>query len=177
MQKEEGYNISETGNWNVASDFSRIKVMKPLDYIDHYENIAKFGYDTMLEEIQNYGVPLDELKLMGFNRLLSEMLKLCSNVRFAMKRGKTREELEKIEKRLKGIKALIPQLYKTISKKNRRYLVLKEKEYFIVLDKVLELKSELNEPLNKNHLIFTDREEFDPKAYKKQIMDNAKNLG
>ena len=42
--KEEGYNISETGNWNVASDYSRLKIMKPLYNCDIYENIAKFGY-------------------------------------------------------------------------------------------------------------------------------------
>lgn len=30
MAKEEGYNISETGNWNVAADYSKLKIMKPL---------------------------------------------------------------------------------------------------------------------------------------------------
>ena len=176
MVKEEGYNISDTGNWNSASDFSRLKIMKPLEFCDHYENIARFGYDTLIEELQNYGVPLDNLKLIGFERLISELLKICGNVKFAMKVVGTDKELEKIKDDLEKIRKLIPLLSKTISKQRKQIMKLDNKKYYRALDIVIKIKSNLNLPLNKNHLIFTDKKEFDPKAHKKQLMEDTKNL-
>lgn len=177
MKKEEGYNVSELGNWNVASDYSRLKIMKPLDYADHYENIARFGYDTLLEELDNFGVPLDTLKLIGFERLVNELIKLCGNSKFAMKVGKTRETLEDLEKKLKKVRGIMPVLSKTISKQKRSIVVLEVKKYYKVLDYVLEIKAALNEPLNKNHLIFTDKQEVDVKAWKKKVLEDAKTRG
>lgn len=176
-KKEDGYNISELGNWNVASDYSRLKIMKPLDFCDHYENVARFGYDTLLEQLENFGIPLDTLKLIGFERLVNELLKLCGNSKFAMKVGGTLAELEKLEGQLKSIRGIMPLLSKTIIKQKSKELVLIKDKYYKTLDFVVEIKSKLNEPLNKNHLIFTDKQEFDPKAYKKQIMDDAKTRG
>lgn len=176
-KKEEGYNISELGNWNVASDYSRLKIMKPLDFCDHYENIARFGYDTLIEQLESFGIPLDTLKLIGFERLVNELLKLCGNSKFAMKVGGTLDELKALEKQLKIIRKIIPMLSKTIRKKRSKELVLIKEKYYPALDLLVEIKSKLNEPLNKNHLIFTDKQEFDPKAYKKQIMDDAKLRG
>lgn len=176
MPREDGYNVSETGNWNTASDFSRLKIMKPLDFCDHYENIARFGYDTLIEELENYGIPLDILKLIGFERLISELLKICGNVKFAMKIGDTPKQLEEIVKRIERIKKLIPSLYEK-KKKLKKETILLKKEYYLVLDILLKIKSDLNLPLNRNHLIFTDKKEFDPQAYKKKIMDDAKTRG
>lgn len=175
-KKEEGYNQSETGNWNVASDYSRIKIMKPLDSCDHYENIARFGYDTLIEQLENFGIPLDTLKIIGFERLINELLKVCGNVKFAMKVGGTADELKKIKKDLEKIRGLISVLSKTITKQKKKILVLNN-NYYKTLDIVIGLKAELNEPLNKNHLIFTNKEEFDPKAQKDRIMEEAKTRG
>lgn len=177
FKKEEGYNVSESGNWNVASEFARLKIMKPLDYADHYENIARFGYDTLIEQLENFGIPLDTLKIIGFERLVNELIKLCGNSRFAMKKGNTRKELEDSEEKLKKIRKLLPLLSRTITKQQNKTLVLNEELYYKTLDYVIEIKAKLNEPLNKNDLIFTHKQEFDPKAYKKQIMEEAKNRG
>lgn len=176
-KKEEGYNVSELGNWNVASDYSRLKIMKPLDFSDHYENIARFGYDTLIEQLENFGIPLDTLKLIGFERLVNELLKLCGNVKFAMKATGTRGELDKIIERLEEYRGIIPLLSKTIKKQKRIYTVLIPDKYYKALDNVIKIKSSLNEPLNKNHLIFTNKEEYDPKIEKKKIMDNATTRG
>ncbi len=175
-QKEEGYNISDTGNWNVASDYSRIKIMKPLDYCDHYQNIARFGYDTMVEQLENYGIPLDTLKLIGFERLINELIKLCGNVKFAMKLSGTSDTLKEIEEKFKAILELIPVLHKITTKQKKKILTLTG-NYYKTLDIVIKLKADLNEPLNKNHLIFTNKEEFDPKAQKKKIMEEAMERG
>jgi len=129
-KKEEGYNVSELGNWNVASDYSRLKIMKPLDFCDHYENIARFGYDTLIEQLEQFGIPTDTLKLIGFERLISELLKICGNVEFAMKVSGTKEELEKLKKKLIEIRGIIPMLSKTITKKRKPRLVLNNDKYY-----------------------------------------------
>jgi len=177
FQKEEGYNISESGNWNVASDYAKIKIMKPLDYVDHYENIARFGYDTLLEQLENFGIPLDNLKLIGFERLINELIKLCYNAEFSMKAAGTKKMLMDYKKEIEDFRKILPVLSKTIVKQGKKSLVLDNEKYYKVLDKVIELKAKLNEPLNKNHLIFTDKQEFDPKAYKKQIKEGATTRG
>lgn len=177
QKKEEGYNVSELGNWNVASDYSRLKIMKPLDYADHYENIARFGYDTLIEQLENFGIPLDTLKIIGFERLLTELIKLCGNSKFAMKVGNTRKELEELETKLKSIRKVMPLLSRTVVKQKKKTIILNEEVYYKTLDYLIDIKAKLNEPLNKNHLIFTDKQEFDPKAYKKQIMEDARTRG
>ena len=176
-KREEGYNVSELGNWNVASDYSRLKIMKPLDFCDHYENIARFGYDTLIDQLENFGIPLDTLKLIGFERLVNELIKLCGNSKFDMKSAGTKKELKELEEKLKEVRKLIPLLSKTISKQKRKETVLVTEKYYKALDFVVEIKSKINEPLNKNHLIFTNKEEFDPKAYKKGIIEGAKTRG
>jgi len=177
FKKEEGYNISELGNWNVASDYARLKIMKPLDFCDHYQNVARFGYDTFSEQLENFNIPLDTLKILGFKRLVNELIKLCGNARFAMKASGTLETLKEYEARLKKIRDAIPLLSKTITKQRQKEVQLIEEKYYRVLDLVLEIKSGINEPLNKNHLIFTNREQFDPQAYKERIIEDAITRG
>ncbi len=178
-QREDGYNVSDTGNWNVASDFSRLKIMKPLDFCDHYENIAKFGHDSIMEELTNFNIPNDVLRLTGFRRLVDELLKLIGNVSFAMKAVGTQEALEKFKEILEEVKKLSPLLSETITNqiKKTQQLKINERKYAEILEIVLKVKSEINIPLNKNHLIFTDKKEFDPKEYKRQIIDGAINRG
>ncbi len=161
--------ISETGNWNVASDFARVKIMNPQSKCEYYEDIAVFGYDTIIEELMNYSIPNDLVKYTGLKRLVRELIKLCKNTRFAMKRPNTKDELDKYEKALKQIKKILPSLIniKRDHVNKTEELVIISEKYNKVLEIVLEIKASINIPLNKNHLIFTDREEFDPNAYKK----------
>jgi len=178
-KREAGYNISDTGNWNVAAEYSKLKVMRPLDFVDHYENIAKFGHDSILEQLENFGYPVDVLKLTGLERLIQELLKLIGNVRFAMKKPRTKERLEELEEELLKILKVIPSLYKTVTNRRRKTkeIVLHKVKYEKVLKIVLKIKSKLNKPLNRNHLIFTDKETFDPQAYKEKIVESATTRG
>ncbi len=175
-KREEGYNISESGNWNVASDFSRLKIMKHLHLSDIYSNIATFGYDDLYEELPE-GSSIDANKIMGFERLLECLITLIDNAHFAVKKERgTLEDLKKELVRVKKIAHLLYSVKKNQIKKTRR-LVIDNKTYTRVLNRVKEIKSEINEPLNKNHLIYTDKEEFDPQQYKKEIFDAATERG
>lgn len=179
VKNEENFILSETGNWNVAADFSKIKIMKLLANCDVYENIAEFGYDTLQEELMNVGIPNDNLRIMGFKRLVKELIKIIKNSKFAMKKDSTNKDMEGFEKRLIKIRKIIPALSKRKTSQRTKVSVIEilPKNFDIILQEVLEIKSEINIPLNKNHLIFTDKEEFDPKAYKKKIFEGAVSRG
>ena len=171
--------ISESGNWNVASEFARIKIMMPLEKSEYYQNIAMFGYDSIIEELMYYQVPNDFIRYRGLIRLIKELLKLCENSKFAMKTAGTKEQLKMREDKLKEIENILPFLVKV---KNNH--VTKTQELKIIpnkFDKVLgivvEIKSLINIPLNKNHLIFTDKEEFDPHAYKDEMKKRITQRG
>ncbi len=179
MPKGDDYEgISETGNWNVASDFSKLKIMKNLYLADEYSNIAIFGTSSLIEELENpYNV--DELKLRGFKRLVTCLILLIDNTVFAIRNKTDKESLETYRTILKRIVKIYPTLSRVRQdqRRNIRELIIIEKEYSKVLDIILDIKTKINTPLNKAHLIFTDKEEFDPEEFKKKWKKDASTRG
>ena len=163
--------ISETGNWNVASDFSRVKIMIPLTKCEYFKDIATFGYEEITEQLMGANIQNDLVRFTGLKRYINELLKICKNCKFAMKKDNTKKTLEDLEKKLKKIKEVIHVLV-NIKKNNvnkTRELIIDNEKFDKVLEIVMEIESAINLPLNQNHLIFTDKEEFDPHAYKEQL--------
>ncbi len=178
-EREEGYNKSESGHWNVAADFANLKIMQPLHKCDIYESIAKFGYSSLQEQLENYGVPDESLRLMGLDRLIHELLKLISNCKFAMKRSDSKKVIIAFETTLNELLKYTPYIsvVKVNQVANSKTTKINEELFNKILNKILEIKSKINEPLNQNDLIFTSKEDFDPIAYKKQIAEQATNKG
>ena len=178
MPKGEGEGISDTGNWNVAADFSKLKIMKNLYLADEYSNIAIFGTGSIIEEIEN-PFNIDELKLRGFKRLIGCLILLIDNSLFAIRNKEDKKDLKNYRKELKRIIKIFPALsrIRKDERRNFRELKLKDEEYSKVLDIVLDIKANINTPLNKAHLIFTDKEEFDPLKFKKKWKEAASTRG
>ena len=171
--------ISESGNWNVASDFARVKIMIPLAKCDYYEDIATFGYESIIDELMGYSIPNDFVRYTGLKRLVKELIRICKNSKFAMKKAKTKDDMKSYEKELEKIKKILPILVnmkKNHATKTEELRIIPEK-FEKVLHVVLEIKSGINFPLNQNHLIFTDKEEFDPHAYKNAMKERMTNRG
>ena len=171
------YNISETGNWNVAADYSRLKIMKPLYLADLYETIATFGHIDFMDEL-SIDVNVDTLKIKGFRRLVKTLILVISNSQFAIKKG-SQDNLKKYKEDLEKIYKIIPALskYKVDQRNKTRLLVLDNERYDKALELVSDIKASINEPLNEADLIFTSKEDFDPKAFKKSIFDAATQRG
>lgn len=179
-QTDEKYMTSETGNWNVADSFAKVKIMMPLMKCDVYEDIALNGHEDFFDELVNIGVPTDELRIRALKRLINELIKLTKNTKFAMRRDKTKEEMEGLKKKLYNIRDNhFNKTFKQRSDQREGAIFLKiDKPLFeFILEEVSEIKSEINIPLNKNHLIFTDREEFDPRAFKERLKERIVNQG
>jgi len=183
MAKKEyqDYMVSESGNWNVADTYVKKKIMKPLDRCDYYEDIAYFGYESIAEELVNYQAPPNAvIQIKATIRLIKELIKLINNSKFALKVGKTRQEALKYKAQLKSILPIIYPLLKVTHNKIKHTSNYKINNLLLfkdTLEKISEIKSKINEPLNKNHLIFTDKEEFDPKKFKDNLKRRIKNQG
>ena len=183
MPKKEGseYVVSETGNWNVADQYTKNKIMRPLNRCDYYEDIAYFGYESIAEELGNYQAPPNDLvKIKAMKRLIMELIRIIDNSKFALKKGGTKKTALGYKDSLKKLHSVLPNLIQisrnrvagtsSVSIKN---LVLFEE----ILNKISEIKSKINEPLNANHLIFVDKEEFDPRKFKQTKKDRMINQG
>lgn len=172
------FNVSETGNWNVASNYADLKIMKPLMYADIYAEIAYFGTTDLFEELQLNTPNYDTLKFKGFERLIRVLLTLIGNSYFAIKHNTDKELLTKFKTDLEHIESIKGKLIeiKTDFINKTQELSLTP-DYYKVLGIVLKIKDEINTPLNKSHLIFTDKEEFDPKAFKNAIKERMVNKG
>ncbi len=172
------YKISETGNWNVAADYVKLKIMKFLYWVDEYEIICTFGYSDILQEL-TIPVSEDKIKIVAFKRLVKYLLMLIRNTEFAIKKKEDKESFKKAKEDLERIEGIIPALYK--SKTNRvtkqGSISLENEKFEKVLLEVIKIKSKINTPLNNSNLIFTPSEEFDPRAYKEKLMEDASRLG
>lgn len=176
---EGGYLKSESGNWNVADDFSKVKIMMPLAKCEFYEDIATFGYENFIEELINYNVPNEVARIKALERLIKELIKICKNCKFAMKKAGTEKKLGLHEKNLNILKKLIPITYvkRTNQSNHTSQILINPKNFDFLLEKIITIKSDINEPLNRNHLIFVDKEIFDPKAFKEKLKERMINKG
>lgn len=184
MVKKRGFNENslvspETGNWNVASDYAKLKIMRHLYLIDEYELIATFGSSSFFEELQQYNMNTDFLKISGFRRLVKTLIMLIDNSEFAIKKKQDKEELPQMKEILKKIYSLIPILYNTTKNdiKRTQEIRIKKEDYDKIFEKVVNIKVELNGILNRSDLLFLDKEEFDPKKYKDELMDYVATHG
>lgn len=173
--------ISETGNWNVAADFSKFKIMKYLYLSDQYSTIATFGYDSMLDELEGLVnmIPIAQLRLTGLRRLIDCLITLIGNSRFAIKSKELRIELDKEKENLEKLITLFPMLYETTTKvrAKSKTIMINERVFSKFMKEVERIKIWINEPLNQYHLIFVNKEEVDISEAKKSFMEQAINRG
>lgn len=177
-KNEESLVLSETGNWNVAADFSKLKIMRQLYLADDYESVAKFGTSLLYDEFTN-PYPQDVLRKKGFERLVDTLIKIIDNSIFAVKDPESKDKLNTLRSELCRIEKLIPKLSRTVKKRlsSPPQLEILNEVFNPIFERVRIIKSEINEPLNKNDLIFTNRKEFDKKKFKEGIKNRVINHG
>ena len=169
---------AESGNWNTADDYSKIKIMSLLAIADEYEELAEFGSLNILDEMTNKAYA-EELKIRAFRRLINHLIRVCNNSFFALEKHKTAQnQIENFKRELKEIRDDISKLIVMVSNnitKTREIRILPE--YSIRLERVSEIKKEINVSLNEGDLIFIHKDSFDAKDYKKRIFQDAIERG
>jgi len=171
--------ISESGNWNVAGRYTDLKIMKWLYLIDVYEEMAKFGTSSMLDELIVAEDMKNKSKVIALSRLFHTTLKLIKNTKFAIRLHDDKERLENFLKDLLELKKLLPLIsYDTFNQKTKKKITqIETKNFNFVLDKLIDINSEILEPLNRANLIFTSVDEFDPDKIKKQMEEDITFAG
>lgn len=170
--------LSESGNWNVASDFSRIKIMKLLSELDDYEIVCEFGALDILEDFQISDEIKKLARIKALYRYAKTLRMLIGNTVFAVKKEDT-DKMNKWKKETNDLRKVIPSCEKiTINQRDKKRDVnIDESKFNFILDKLIFIKEELLYPLNKAELIYMFKEEFDPKKFKQQLKEDISEGG
>ena len=126
------------------------------------------------------GIINDLIRIKGLKRLVRECIRLTKNVKFACKKKGTREKVLEYYVVFRKLEKVLPTLIQITRNKinnTSSISIVDEILFEDFIEKITDVASKLNEPLNKNHLIFTDQEEFDPRAFKENIKNRMINKG
>jgi len=173
MAKGTYMDFSETKNWNVARDYSHSKIMKLLYEVDMYERIATFGADEFIDELINSQEMKDLARIKALYRLRKTLEMIINNSLFAIKKKnkgdkelllKKLEELAKIKKAINSIEIKVNNM-----RDKKVTIKINEQIFEKILDMLISIKAEINNPLNNSDLIYSSEENFDPEEYQRRI--------
>jgi len=179
MAKSDFWDSSETGNWNVASDFVKLKIMKLLYECDQYEIVATFGEAEMYDELLLKDESIkSSLRLKAIIRLIKTLQMIINNTKFAVKKG-DKESMKKYLEDLKEFKKTVPHLKKKSynQQHHKTTITIDEEKFDKILDAIIILKANMLEQLNKADLIFSYTEEFDPAKAKEEMKKRLTEIG
>lgn len=155
MGKREYEPASE--NWNVADSYAKIKIMKLLAEIDEYIKVAQTGAIDLQEE---FIIPLQNkinARIISLRRLNMTLQMLINNSKFGVKK-KDKKLLDEWLKALKKID--VNRTYNVVTNKDRMTSqLIREKEFSIVLNILIDINSNILIPLNNAGMIYPSGEE------------------
>lgn len=160
---------SETGNWNVAGDYTKLKIFKLLYEADQLETIAKFGCLEIEEEFYMREDIQKSSRIKALKRLVFVLKLIIENTKFALKYKEDKESFINFYKDLIDLEEMLPSIEAQKIDKNKTKIEIYEEMFNKIFEKLIEIKKELLEPLNKSDLIFVHKEEFDPIAYQQSV--------
>lgn len=154
----------ETGsdNWNVADVYSKIKIMRVLQFFDDLSRIAEFG-TINIEDVSEYPENFIKRKRVeALQRYFSEIKLLIRNTYFAVKK-EGKEAFDSYDNRLNNIKEFLSKCYSTYAgdNYNEESIDIKEEMFSKILDIFNDIVREMYIHLNKASLIFRESEEVD----------------
>jgi hypothetical protein len=167
--------ISESGNWNVAIDYTKLKIMKWLYMADDYEVMAIFGTSEVVEEfLPNWNDKLkNELRIKGMYRYIDALMRVITNSKFAIRKKEDQQLLIGYYNDLEKYRDIVKYTFRKTTNQSTKKANIEifEDRFENVINKIIQIKMDLNEPLNRSDLIFSFQDILDPSEMKKKLID------
>ena len=160
MPKKRDYETS-SDNWNVADSYSKIKIMKLLAEIDDYIKIAKTGVAELEQEFIISPEMKINARVIALNRLHMTLEMLINNSTFGVKK-KDKKLLKDWYNALRKIN--LDGTYNVVTnKEQRKSQTIKEHQFSIVLNILIDIHRNILIPLNEAGMIYpAGEEEWEP---------------
>jgi hypothetical protein len=165
------YETSETGNWNVAQNWTNEMIFRPFLESIEYLQLAKFGYS----DIEEYFTLSPEIKIQ--TRIQSIDLarnKIEMGIRLCLFAIRSKQDKDKVKELLDDavkLQEYIPMIKKNVTDRDKIKLDIDEENFNHVYKVLLRIITEVTEPMNRNDLIFNFREQFDPAEFKRGMKE------
>jgi hypothetical protein len=166
----------EKGNseWNIAEGYTQLKILKPSVELDNLVMRAKYGTEEQLEQPLPYDIKTQR-RIEALNRLIDTFRTLFENSHFAMRKKLTQEKLEGLQKRVTEVENVIDAItYQTSDERTGQIQGhINESHFNLCLNKLRQVKLEINKPLNDNNLIFHSSDEIDLDKIKQKLIEDG----
>jgi hypothetical protein len=166
------YEGSETGNWNIAENWSNEMIFKPFYEASQYLTIAKFGCSNIEEDFMFN----DETKVKSRVRALNWAKdKLEQGIRqclFAIRNQTDKDKVKAYLKEIVDLNEVMNMVEQKIVDRDTVKSLVNEEAFDLAYGVLNRIFTEVTEPMNKSDLIFNFREQFDPKEFKDKIRES-----
>lgn len=164
MAQVDWVDTSETGNWNISSDFNNQKILKFLILLDEYLELARFGTLNISEEFLVDDKMKANIRIKSTRRFINTALFTLGNSRASLRRDDDKVKFDEYIKILKAFRKIIPSTYKEIKPmRSSKYIKINEEEHEKLLEYLETIKNEMLDPLHRAELLSKRYEDTDPK--------------
>jgi len=161
--------------WNVAQGYTHLKILKPLVEMDKLVKIAIYGTENIEDSFLITEEVKTQIRIEAMNRLIDTLREIIENSEFAMNLSGTKEDLEKLTKRIVNVEKVINGISRRTNdqRTGESKTILNENHFWVCLEELRSVKKEIPNPLNQNSLIFPTSDEIDLDKLKDQFINGG----
>lgn len=172
MAKE--FEQSETGNWNVADKWSDSMIFTPFREASDYLRTAHFGCSDLFEdftfdETTKIAARIKSLKWAKY--CIEQGIRQCL---FAIRNKTDKDKLTEYLGDLEKYAEVIDSIEEIRIYGDEKKSEINQEVFDFVYNALLKIYTNVTEPMNRSDLIFTHREDYDPKKFKESIKERFK---
>jgi hypothetical protein len=162
-----------TQAWNIADGYTKIKILRIIIQLDIDEEIAMFGRKDDIEMIDPQSIP--ERRVEAFNKYIFHLKQLMGNCEFAIRDPINKTIFVNIKRRIENVEAvangIADYMINDVTKENE--LRINYDHFQKCFNSLMDIKNEINFPINREGLIFKQSDELDLDDIMKDIEDGG----
>lgn len=171
------FETSETGNWNVAENWSNLMIFKPFQEASLYLTMAKNGCSNIEEDFMFDDETKTKTRIQSIKWARDKIEEGIRQSLFAVKSGDVDNvknklhEVLSLDMPLANGKSPIDMIEIKMINRDKVIKAINEDAFKIVYGILKRVYMEVLIPLNRSDLIFMYREQFDPAEFKDKIKE------